>query len=67
MRKDGKLGGKLMEMTATTKKISLRTVWGRERKANRAIIVKSAVPARRSNMSDNALLQQRSKSTRKQN
>ena len=54
-----------MEMTARTKKISLRTVWGRKRKANRAIIVKSAVPARRSNMSDNAL--QRSKSTRKQN
>ena len=43
-----------MEMTARTKKISLRTVWGRKRKANRAIIVKSAVPARRSNMSDNA-------------
>ena len=42
-----------MEMTAK-KKISLRTVWEWERKANRAIIVKSAVPARRSNMSDNA-------------
>ena len=44
-----------MEMTVRNQKISLRTVWGWERKANRAIIVKSAAAAaRRSDMSDNS-------------
>ena len=43
-----------MEMTGRNPKISLRTVWGWERKANRAIIVKSAAAARRSDMSDNS-------------